>query len=195
MAARLYKQVNLETDLNFAPMEKEGRSYVVRLDPPLVLETPPLALTSALADEAGEPAPFAYVQPPPAFEDFLRRAEATLLARCLEHKKEWLRKDIDDDALRASFKSLFRSGGFRLKVPQDVAVFGADRKPAAVADFQAGTSAKCILVLKQLTFGKTEFGGIWRLLQAQEVPQPTCLIRDSECEEDSDADSEAQEFL
>lgn len=189
---RLYKQVDL-ADLNFAPLEKEGRSYVVRLDPPLVLQTPALALATPLADADDEASPFAYVQPAGGFAEFLRAAEDTLLRKCLENKREWLRKDIEDDALKASFKSLFRPAGFRLKVSQDVEVFDAAKNPTTPADFQAGTMIKCILVLKQLTFGKTEFGAIWRLTQAQAVPQPTCLIGDSESE--SDADSEAQEFL
>lgn len=194
---RLYKQVNL-ADLTFAPLEKEGRSYVVRLDPPLVLQTPALVLATPLAEGASpdEASPFVYVQPAGGFAEFLKTAEDTLLRKCLENKKEWLRKDIEDDVLEASFKSLFRPAGFRLKVSQDVEVFDASRNPTTPAAFQAGTSAKCILVLKQLTFGKTEFGGIWRLIQAQAVPQPTCLIRDSECgDSESDADSEAQEFL
>ena len=193
---RLYKQVNL-AELNFAPLEKEGKSYVVRLDPPLVLQTPALALATPLCDGSDdEPSPFAYVQPTGGFAEFLKAAEDALLRKCLENKQEWLRKDVDDETLQASFKSLFRPAGFRLKVSQDVEVFGADRKPAALVDFQAGTMVKCILILRQLTFGKTEFGGIWRLSQAQAVPQPVCLIGDSECgESESDADSETQEFL
>jgi hypothetical protein len=93
---RLYKQVDL-AGLNFAPLEKEGRSYVVRLDPPLVLQTPALALATPLADAESpdEASPFAYVQPTGGFAEFLKAAEDTLLAKCLENKQEWLQQMKD----------------------------------------------------------------------------------------------------
>lgn len=183
-------QIDLDSAMKFEPLEREGRSYVARLARGgLLLVTPPCALASPLADEDGGIHPFVWLRPPPAFRDWLADVETRLLGAALEHKLEWLRKDVPDDSLRASFKSFLRAedGALRVKAGEGLAAFSADRAPAEPADL-CGPRVRCVLALRQLTFGKTEFGGCWRLVQALDVPDAPCLIQDDDFGDDSDAD-------
>jgi hypothetical protein len=204
--ARPFRSVSLPDDLQFGAMEREGKSYVVRLLAPLVVLTPPVALNAPLTGPDDEPAPFSWVAPTGQFGEFLRGVEGAMLEACIANKGAWLRKVTDDDSLRASFKSMFSDNGFKVKLPADLAVF--DSTGAALmdpAEVQAGTMVKGILVLKQLVFGRTEFGAVWRMTQARVVPQPKCLIADDdpepadppEPEQDDPAagDSEVDEFM
>jgi hypothetical protein len=173
-----YKTVD-PSALAFGAMEREGKLYTVRLQSPLVVQTPPVKLTSSLVDDDGETIGFAYITPSPALAAFLRKAEDAILDACLANKREWFKKDLDDDALRAGFKSFFRpSGTFRVKVPDDVAVFDTDRNPVEPAAAGGGCQVRCILELVKISFGKTEFGAAWKMTQVQTVATPRCLIRE-----------------
>lgn len=165
--------------LQFAPIAKQGKLYVVNLETPLVVTTPPLTLAASLSDDTD----FALLQPTGAFEAFLKRVETWVLDACLAHKAEWFRKDVDDDALRHNFKSFFREGQYRVKAA-DVAVFDASRAPAAPELVCEGTHVRAVLELTRICFGRQEFGAMWRLVQARAVEVPPCLIG----EEDDNAD-------
>ena len=198
--ARPFRSVSLPDDLQFGAMEREGKSYVVRLLAPLVVLTPPVALNAPLTGPDDEPAPFSWVAPTGQFGEFLRGVEGAMLEACIANKGAWLRKVTDDDSLRASFKSMFSDNGFKVKLPADLAVFDSTGALMDPAELQAGAVVvKGILVLKQLVFGRTEFGAVWRMTQAQ------CLIADDEDTEPADppepehddpaGDSEVDEFM
>lgn len=184
-----YKAVDLGT-LEFGAMERDGKLYSVRLQPKAVIQTPLVKLTSPLVDSDGELLTFAHVAPPPAFVSFFRRAEAAILDACLANKLEWFKKDLDDDVLRTGFKSFLKPNGtIKLKVPEDVAAFDAARTPVAPGDVAPGTQVRCILELAKISFGKTEFGASWKLVQIQAAATPPCLIDDSvDAPEDDDDD-------
>jgi hypothetical protein len=202
--ARPFRSVSLPDDLQFGAMEREGKSYVVRLLAPLVVLTPPVALNAPLTGPDDEPAPFSWVAPTGQFGEFLRGVEGAMLEACIANKGAWLRKVMDDDSLRASFKSMFSDNGFKVKLPADLAVFDSTGALMDPAEVQAGAVVKGILVLKQLVFGRTEFGAVWRMTQARVVPQPKCLIADEDTEpadppepehDDPAGDSEVDEFM
>ena len=203
--ARPFRSVSLPDDLQFGAMEREGKSYVVRLLAPLVVLTPPVALNAPLTGPDDEPAPFSWVAPTGQFDEFLRCVEGAMLEACIANKGAWLRKVTDDDSLRASFKSMFSDNGFKVKLPADLAVFDSTGALMDPAEVQAGAVVKGILVLKQLVFGRTEFGAVWRMTQARVVPQPKCLIAADEDPEpagppepehdDPAGDSEVDEFM
>lgn len=201
IAGRPFRSVSLPEDLQFGAMEREGKSYVVRLLAPLAVLTPPVALNAPLTGPDDEPAPFSWVVPTGQFGEFLRGVEGAMLEACLANKGAWLRKVMDDDSLRASFKSMFSDNGFKVKLPADLAVFDPAGALTDPAEVQAGTMIKGILVLKQLVFGRTEFGAVWRMTQARVVPQPKCLIADDpepadpEPDHDPAGDSEVDEFM
>ena len=164
------------------PMHREGKLYAVPLDPPIVVQTPAVALATSAFDADGEPLTFTHLAPARDLLAWLRGAEDAVLEASIERKTDWFRKALDDDAIRASFKSFFRDDGrVKVKVPGDAAVFEADcRTPAEPADvLRAGAQVRCVLELSRVCFGRTEFGAQWRLVQAAPCPAPVCLITDT----------------
>lgn len=168
-----------ELDERARAMERDGKLYVVPLDPPLVVQTPAVTLATAAFDGDGEPLAFAHIAPPRDLQAWLRGAEAAVLETSIRNKKDWFRKALDDDAIRASFKSFFRDDDkFKVKVPASVAAFEADCKtPAQPAEvLHAGARVRCVLELSRVCFGRTEFGAQWRLVQVAACAAPVCLI-------------------
>lgn len=184
-----FKAARLD-DLEFDPIEREAKLYIVKLRPKLLVQTPPMTLTSALVDDDGEPLPFVTLAPPAQFAGFLHRTEAAVQAACLANKAEWFRKELDDDALRAGFKSFLRPNGtFKVKVPDEAVVFDAAKKAVAPGDVAPGAQVRAIIELSKISFGKTEFGAMWKLVQVREMAVPECLIddgNDSSSEDDDD---------
>ena len=170
--------------------ERDGKVYAVRLKRRLLIQTPAVALATALVDADGEVMPFSHLAPVGHFAAFLHRTEAAVLAACLANKDTWFRGAVEDDALRAKFRTFFRPNGtVRVKVPEDVEVFDAAKSPAAPGDVPAGAQVRCILELAKISFGKSEFGASWKIVQVQALPLPRCLITDDaegECSEDDD---------
>lgn len=183
--AAYYKAIDLAAQ-EFEPLTKESKLYVARLSPPVVVQTPPVQLATAVDPEN---VPFVYLRPTAQLRAFFADVEAWVLEACLQRKREWLRKDVDDDALRHNFKSFFRDDDFKVKVGEDVAIFDAAREPAATQDAEEGRHVRCVLELARVCFGKQEFGAMWRLVQAQLVEVPPCLIDDA-----ADAESEASDL-
>lgn len=180
-----YTTVDVGT-LEFEAPAKQGRLYVAPLSPPLLVLTPPVELASALDGADG---PFAYLRPTGRFAAWLRDVEARVLDACVARKAEWLRKDVDDDALRHNFKSFFGEGG-ELKVrvqPGEVGVFDAEGAPAGAEEAGAGTRVRAVLELARVCFGRQEFGAMWRLTQARVTPVPPCLIADDDTDDGADA--------
>lgn len=170
-----YRDVNLE-ELQFEEIRKEGSVYVVGLTRPLLIQAPPTTLVSAL----DEGVTFAYLAPVGQFAAFLKGVETAVLDACLANKGAWFRREIDDEALRCSFKSFFRPNGtIKVQAPEDLLVFGPDRQLASRHDIQAGSPVRAILELHKIVFGKTEFGAMWTAVQLQAAAVPKCLIDDT----------------
>lgn len=187
-----YKSVAVP-EFGYAPVEREGKLYVVRLAEKLTVQTPPMTLTSQLVDADGEALPFATFVAPAHLAAFLKKVEAAVLSACLQHKAEWFKKELDDDALRSGFKSFLRANGtFKVKVPEDCVVFDSAKAPIAPGDVPTGTQVRAVLELAKISFGKTEFGAMWRLVQARTVATPECLIDDTT---DDAADDDDIDFL
>ena len=167
----------------FLPIEKAGGLYVARLATPLVVQTPPMVLVSALDDEHGTPLSRAHVEPTPAFEAFARDVEKRVLDAALVNKQAWFRRPLEDQSLRASLKRFCTEGvALQVRVPADVELFDAEGAPIARdhADVQPGArQLRLILRLSEVCFGKNEFGALWTLVQARACPPkktPLCLI-------------------
>lgn len=201
--ATYYQGVDIAS-AHFEPVAKQGKLYVANLTEPLLVETPPVQLATSFDPEV----PFLHIKPQGAFADFLATAERHILDRCIAHKAEWFRKELDDDALRHNFKSFFRDGEFKVKAQEaELAVFGVDRCPAAPVELVAGRHVRCVLELARVCFGRQEFGAMWRLAQARVVEVPPCMLADDRDASEADTDVgeddhpdteggvEAQEFL
>lgn len=168
----------------FDPLAKRGSLYVAALAPPLTVVTPPVKLLGSLADPD---AAFAHLLPAGRFASWLREAEAWVLEECIRRKSDWFHREVDDDALRHRFKTFFRpdDGAFRVRAAAgEVALFGADGEPVGPEEVGDGQYVRCVLELPRLSFGRQEFGAMWRLVQARVVRVPGCLIADSEDEDD-----------
>jgi len=206
-----YRHLDLAAALapdRFLPLDKVGGLYVARLRAPLLVQTPPLTLASPLDDEDGSPLPHAHVSVPRAFQAFVQRAEELVLEACLANKASWFRRPLEDDSLRASFKTFYKPGGaLKIKVPRDALVFDAAGQVLCREDVVPGTAVRCLLELSRVCFGRTEFGAMWSLAQAQTAPAPPpppkCMIVQGADLEDEpcgaaagpDGDSEVHEFL
>lgn len=197
----------------FLGLEKTGGLYTARLAEPLVVQTPPLVLASPLDDEDGNPLPHCHVTLPAVFRHFVQQAEELVLEACLVNKAGWFRRHLDDDSLRASFKPFCKPGGaLKIKVPRDALVFDSDGMLLRREEVEPGTSVRCLLELSRVCFGRTEFGAMWSLVQAQcaparpaPPPPPRCMIDPTADDDDhqcgggdhrpAEADSEVHEFL
>jgi hypothetical protein len=176
------------SSLAFQPMRRDATKYVVPLTRELLVVTPPLGV-SPLVDDEGEPCAVVWLRATAGpFADFARAVETSVLDRVIANKREWLRKDVPDDSLRTSFKSFLSPEGLRVKGGADVAAFGADR---ALTDLSLvrGPRVRAVLSLRAVTFGKTEFGCLWRLVQVIDAPEPACLFQDDP-PDDADPDDD-----
>lgn len=192
-----YRVVDLAS-LAFEPVVKQNKLYVATLTTPLTVLTPPVQLASAIVPDT----PFAYVRPTGDFAQFLRDTEAHILQSCIEHKAEWFRKEVEDDALRQNFKSFFRGDDFKVKVDEQAVLFDAHKQPIGPEDVAEGAYARCVVELTRVCFGRQEFGAMWKLVQARVVDVPPCLIEDEAAEEtdpeEEDGeprDADEQEFM
>lgn len=168
-----YKTVDVGSQLaEFQPLEKCGNVYVAKLARPLWVQTPPLTLVTPM-EEGGEPQTHAVVRVPAAFARFARGMEERVLEVCVANKGTWFRRAVSDASLRTGFKSFCPAGDeLKIRVPRDALVFDTDGRLVARAAAQPGTRVRCILELAKVCFGRTEFGAMWSLLQAQTLPAP-----------------------
>lgn len=196
MAVPYFRSVDVAS-VGFEALEKDNNLYVARLSPPVQVQTPPVQLGSALDPDN---AAFVYLRPSGQFRKFLEGVEAWILAKSIENKADWFRRQVDDDVLRHNFKSFFRDdANFKVRVEPDVPLYD---KGAQVGHEEAGEGrqVRCVLELVRVCFGQREFGGMWRLVQASLVEEQPCLISEdggSETEgEDPEqpAPPEEQEF-
>ena len=189
------------TALAYGSMIKDtsARLYVVPLEPALTIQTTPVTLATSLEDAS---VPFVYLTPDASLAAFFRAVEATVGDACVEHKNEWfaVAKTLEDEVLRRGFKSFFGDAGFKVKVPEEVACFGADKRPLGREDVPAGTVVRAVLELTRVCFGRHEYGATWKLVQLQVVPTQ-CLIDDEPVDDsvddvpDGGSDSDVNEFL
>ena len=162
--------------LAFQPMRRDKNKYVVPLTRELLVVSPPVGV-SPLVDDDGEPCAVVWLRATAGpFADFARAVEASVLESVIANKTQWLRKDVPDDSLRTSFKTFLGPEGLRVKGGADVAAFDADR---ALTDLSLvrGPRVRAVLSLRGVTFGKTEFGCLWRLVQVIDAPEPACLFQ------------------
>lgn len=180
-APTYFKNVDIDSALNaFSSIEKCGTVYIAKLEAPLLVQTPPLTLATHLEDDEGSPLTHAHLVLPPAFAEFAHAVEAKVLDSCLANKASWFRRPMDDDSLRAGFKAFCRDKNLKIKLPRDVLFFDANGHLLSRTDIPQGSTIRCILELSRISFGRTEFGSVWSLLQAQTapppLPPPKCLI-------------------
>lgn len=184
-----FRCVALEDRLkDLEPLTKDGRLYVAPLTHgPLRIQTPITTVTS-MAEH------FAHVAPAGQFLDFLKRTEEVLQQTCMTHADEW---GISEDQVRQSFKSFFKEqdGTFKVRVDDGFTIFDEAGELMDNSPPETPVSARAILELSRVCLGKTEMGGMWKLVQLRLTPAPTpCLVDlDVELPDDADVQGDMEE--
>lgn len=180
----------------------DGRE--VRLETPLLVQTPALTLASPVWDPAaGEAPPHAHLALPPGFAAFAADVEAALLAAAVANKEAWFGREVADRTVLAAFKPRCKPGGHLTVAlpPAGAEVFDAAGDLLQPGDLGVGDEARCILRLDGVAFGRTEFEGSWTLVQAQARPAPPppppgprCLLSPEDDDDGGDDKTEVGEF-
>lgn len=172
---RYYARVSIPDELGadaFAPLRKTGGIYVAELQAPLLVQTPPLQLVSPLDDADGEPLPTAHLKVPARFAQFAQGVEDAVLSASLANKEAWFRRPLGDEALRASLKRFAAADTLKVRLPRDILVFDAEGALVPRDSVAPESSVRCLLELSRVCFGRTEFGAMWSVAQAQVTPPP-----------------------
>jgi len=192
----------------FEDVKKDERTYSVKFAEPLTIQTRRSTVASGCD---GFSSPLVRVDLDAETAQVLRDFEAFIKDETKKHKAEWFKKTISDAYLESSFKTYFKDGATAttaFKVAEDFALFDAsgnalaDASGNALADASAN-AADFILLLEatQLTFGKTEYGCLWKVRQAVVLPAPKkreCLIQvtdDDEAAAPGTVDDDEDYFL
>lgn len=153
----------------FQQMRKTGNVYYVPFDEPLRVQTPVIRLEACDQNTAT-------LAVSKDFAKFLARVDDYVFGKALDHKKTWFKKDLSEEELRAGFKTFIADNTVEVKVDDDFAAFDENGDQIELSN---GSKTRCILELTGVCFGRTEFGCMWTLLQAQKSTSPKCLINPS----------------
>jgi hypothetical protein len=183
MSAVPYKTVQI-TQQGFGDVVKDtsAKLFVVPIDPPVRIQTTPVVLTTSIEDPQ---VPFVYIQGDQNMMTFFKQTEQDIEDVCISNKKQWftLAKDLDDEILRRGYKSFFSDQGYKVKVAPDVPCFDANKRPIGREDVPENSTARMVLEMNRISFGRHEFGVTWQVVQLQLVPVQ-CMIQDDDPPED-----------
>lgn len=190
----------------FENVKKDERTYSVKFSEPLTIQTK--RSTVASGDFSS---PLVRVDLDDETAQILRAFEVFIKDETKKRKSEWFKKAISDAYLDSSFKTYFKDGDAApnrtaLKVADDFALFDAEGNALADAaspgDDAERTVGDYVFLLEatQITFGKTEYGCLWKARQAVPLPPPPktkCLIQvtDDEATAPGAADDDEDYFL
>lgn len=168
-APQYFKTVDLAL-LALEPLVRDGRIYVAKFaHGPLLVQSPVVTVRSVAEGVA-------WLQPTGPFRDFLARTEEALKTLARSQAGAW---NISEDQVERSFKTFFDGDAFKVRLHPDFAAFdvvGDDLDVEDDLDDLQGTM-RLLLELDRLSVGKTEMGGLWRLVQLRvAAPPPPCLI-------------------
>lgn len=184
-APQYFKTVDIPA-LSLDPLRKDGRIYAAPLSTgPLRIQTPPVLITTLVEGVA-------WLVPTGPFKQFLADTEAHLKATAHADAERW---GLQPDQVTTSFKSFFRAedGAFKVRVHTDFAAFSSEGDLLDQCDELKDTTARIILELDKLSIGKTEMGGLWRLVQLRVTAQPPPCLIDFDVELPDDVEEAAQE--
>lgn len=190
----------------FENVKKDERTYSVKFSEPLTIQTK--RSTVASGDFSS---PLVRVDLDDETAQILRAFEVFIKDETKKRKSEWFKKAISDAYLDSSFKTYFKDGDAApnrtaLKVADDFALFDAEGNALADAASPGGDAERTVgdyvflLEATQITFGKTEYGCLWKARQAVSLPPPPktrCLIQvtDDEATAPGAADDDEDYFL
>lgn len=179
-------QASVLAALQNAPetLSRDDNIFVAPFQPTVTITTPPCTLETILEQED-----FAVLKLSKACAQAFAHVEAAVLEEALTRKDQWFREGTSDEAVREAYKQFVdvENQTLTVKVADDIAAFDVDKTsvdlPAAPS-----TRVKALLALTHLSFGKHEWGALWRLKQVKVLPDPTYALK-----EEMDEETEGQE--
>lgn len=161
----------------FEDVKKDERTYSVKFTTPLTVQT----RRSTVASGDGFSSPLVRVDLDAETAQVFRDFEAFIKDETKKHKSEWFKKTVSDAYLDSSFKTYFKGNNTAaFKVAEDFALFDASGNALAADDAPPDADFIFLLEATQITFGKTEYGCLWKARQAVVLPAPKkreCLIQ------------------
>ena len=183
--AQYFKTLDVSS-IAFEPLRKDGRIYAAPLkNGPIRIQTPPVLIKSTVEGVA-------WLAPTGPFQKFLSDVEAHLQHKAREDAVSW---GLQEDQVATSFKSFFRAedGAFKVRMHPEFAAFSPEGELIEESEEFKDTTARLLVELDKLSIGKTEMGGLWRVIQLRVTsPPPPCLI-DFDVEVPDDDEEAAQE--
>ncbi|AGE55940.1 hypothetical protein ATCVMO0605SPH_327R [Acanthocystis turfacea Chlorella virus MO0605SPH] len=150
----------------FSELAKENGMYTVKFAP-IYIETPVVILEEYQRRSA-------LLRLPKKFCDFVSSVEKSVGEAAKENREKWFKAPLDDDDIAQGLKSFLNENILKVKVDEDFALF--DETETCVDDIKTPVKVRCILKTSEISFGKSEFGTIFTLKQAQLVKTPKCKI-------------------
>ena len=174
---------SIET-IAFEDVKKDDRTYSVKFADKISLQTGRSTMMSpSIVDADNDIVPFLQVTLDAKTADVLRTFEAFIKKTTKTKKVEWFKKAISDAYLESSFKTNFKDAPAQaasFKVAEDFALFDAQGTVVDPAALVQGTDVVLLLEATRITFGKTEYGCLWKVRQGVLLPpkpKPECLIQ------------------
>ncbi|AGE55616.1 hypothetical protein ATCVMN08101_349R [Acanthocystis turfacea Chlorella virus MN0810.1] len=151
---------------DFSELTKENGIYTVKFAP-IYIQTPVVVLEEYQRRSA-------ILRLPQKFCDFVASVEKSVGEAAKENREKWFKAPLDDDDIAQGLKTFLSENTLKVKVDEDFALF--DQTETCVDDIKTPVKVRCILKTSEISFGKSEFGTIFTLKQAQLVKTPKCKI-------------------
>jgi hypothetical protein len=160
-----FEDVN-PSPMGFSELTKENGMYTVKFRP-IHVQTPVVVLEEHQRK-------FAILRLPQKFCDFVENVEKSIGEAAKENREKWFKAPLDDDDIAQGLKTFLDGNSLKVKVDEDFALF--DKTETCIDDITTPMKVRCILKASEICFGKSEFGTIFTLKQAQIVKTPKCKI-------------------
>jgi hypothetical protein len=151
---------------DFSEMTKENGMYTVKFAP-IYIQTPVVILEEHQWRSA-------VLRLPQKFCDFVESIEKSIEEAAKENRGKWFKAPLEDEDISQGLKTFLSGNTLKVKVGEDFVLF--DHAETCVDDIQTPVKVRCILKTSEISFGKSEFGTIFTLKQAQLAKTPKCKI-------------------
>jgi len=151
---------------DFSELTKENGMYTVKFAP-VYVQTPVVVLEEHQRR-------FAILRLPQKFRDFVAHLEKSVGEAAKDNREKWFKSPLGDDDIAQGLKTFLDGQSLKVKVDEDFVLF--DKTETCIDEIKTPLQVRCILKASEICFGKSEFGTIFTLKQAQIVKTPKCKI-------------------
>jgi hypothetical protein len=151
---------------DFSDLTKENGMYTVKFAP-VYVQTPVVVLEEHQRR-------FAILRLPQKFRDFVAHLEKSVGEAAKDNREKWFKSPLGDDDIAQGLKTFLDGQSLKVKVDEDFVLF--DKTETCIDEIKTPFQVRCILKASEICFGKSEFGTIFTLKQAQIVKTPKCKI-------------------